>query len=137
MRLFVSWLILCSVCLAQGSFNVPIGKPPVKEATFTAAGKPFSRAAGTSQQPKTIIDTVRMVKGFASLSLNSKFTTTEHRTAATSTQKIYATANAVLQDSTKSVNSYSCWPTDGGARIVIKSSDSTDTGKVAVVVYVR
>jgi hypothetical protein len=136
-RLFVSLLILCSVCLGQSSFTVPVGKPAVKEATFTANGKPFSRAAGQSQQPKTIIDTVRMVNGFASLALNSTFTRTEHRTAATSDQKVYATATAVLHDSSKTVYSYSCFPTDGGARIVIKSSDSTDTGKVAVVVYVR
>lgn len=105
---------------------------------FNAKGKPFSKRQGQTQEPKIIVDTVRVVGGYGSLSLTTNFTNSQHRTAATSAGNVYAQISRLLTDSTKAVYSYSYSVADKGARLVIKSSGgSADTGKVVVTCFVK
>lgn len=136
-------LILIMVLLSsdsswsQKAFKVDIDQQKKSENLFRADGKPFARRQGEAMEPKVIIDTVRVVAGFASLSLQSTFQTGNHRTAATSPSQLYATFARILTDSTKAVYSYS-YVRSAKDRITIKSSGGTaDTSTVVVTLYVR
>lgn len=124
MRLLLALLVCVSVAEGQNIFN--------------AKGKPFAKRQGRTQEPKIIVDTVRIVAGYGSLSLTTNFTSSQHRTAATSVGNVYAQISRLLTDSTKAVYSYSYAVADKGARLVIKSSGGTaDTGKVVVTCFVK
>ena len=124
MRLLLALLVCVSSAFPQNIFN--------------AQGKPFAKRQGQTQEPKIIVDTVRIVAGYGSLSLTSTFTNRQHRTAGTSTSTVYAQISRLLTDSTKAVYSYSYAVVDKGARLVIKSSgDTADTGKVVVTCFVK
>jgi hypothetical protein len=123
-------------CAAQKKFTTDL-KGQAVGSLFFANGKSFAARQNQAQEPKTVIDTVRIVGGYGSLSLSSKFTSGQHRVAATSAKNIYAQISRVLTDSTATHYSYSYSVADKGARLVIKSSSTADTGKVAIVCYVR
>lgn len=142
MKRFVSLVILlvfltADTNMAQKAFKVSLDQQKKSENLFRADGKPFARRQGQAMEPKTIIDTVRVVAGFASLSLRGTFGTGNHRTAATSPEQIYATFSRILTDSTKAVYSYS-YVRSAKDRITIKSSGgAADTSTVVVTLYVR
>jgi len=124
MRLLLAVLVCVSAAFGQNIFN--------------AKGKPFAKRQGQTQEPKIIIDTVRIVAGYGSLSLTTNFTAKQHRTAASSEGNVYAQISRLLTDSTAAVYSYSYSVADKGARLIVKSSGGTsDTGKVVVTCFVK
>jgi hypothetical protein len=126
MRILLALFLCGSLCFA--------GETKI----FNGQGKPFAKRQGQTQEPKIIVDTVRIVAGFGSLSLTTGFTSRQHRTAATSASNVFAQISRLLTDSTKDVYSYSYSVADKGARLVIKSSGGTaDTGKVVVTCIVK
>lgn len=135
--LFILCLFVTSA-EAQKSFHYSAAPKAASANIFTASGKPFARQKGVAQEPKVIVDTVRIVAGFGSLKLQSSFGDRHHRTAPTSADRVFGVASGLATDSTKSVYSYSVVPRSKGGRLLIKSSGgASDTGKVAITVYVR
>lgn len=130
-------LISADESWAQKSFTVPIQREGKAPHFFRADGKPFAKRQNEAMEPKVIIDTVSVVSGFGTLTLQEKFGTNNHRTAPTSTNQMYATFTRILADSTEAVYSYS-YVRSALDRLTIKSSGgSADTSTVVVTLYVR
>jgi len=96
-------------------------------------GHPHKRVEGKSQQPKTIVDTVRLSSGVGSLVLQSEFKKNQHTTKPQ--DYIYATANQIITDTSQDVYSYAVyWNSD---TLIIKSSSATDSSLVVVKALIK
>lgn len=105
---------------------------------FVADGRGFGKILGKTNRPKIVIDTVRFANtNFASLYLNSFFTRGIHNVAASSSDNIFISVTQILDDSTSSLNTYAAMPTDNGRRILIKSSQSDDSGLVSIMLILN
>lgn len=122
--------------LCQKAFGV---KMVTRQRTvFHADGKPVSRRQNRSQEPKEVIDTVKIVGGFGEMKFRNSFAARSHFTAPTGKKALYAHITRVLSDSTETVYSYSYVYDDKQKRLVVKSSGGTaDTGQVVVTCYVK
>lgn len=106
--------------------------------TFNAQGKPHSKVANKTRVPKTVIDTVRMVNGYGTLTLNSNFKRGRHNVSATSNNFMYAIITSVLTDTTGTPYYYSYVRDKKGKKLTIKSSGgASDDGLVVVQLYVK
>ena len=103
---------------------------------FESNGKPFAKVKQRYREPKIVVDTVRMVSGFGYSALNNSFTKGQHAVGASVTNVIYAVANKLLSDSSDTVFSYGIYPKSEDT-LLIKSSDSGDTGKVQVIMILK
>lgn len=104
---------------------------------FNGDGHKIAKVFGQTRQPKIIVDTVRFAGQYVSLWLNRSFSLGRHSVNASSVDNIFVTVTQLLTDSTKTVNYYAAMPTDGGRRVLIKSSNANDSSKVAVIMIVN
>ena len=113
--------------------------PVSAQRPFLANGERFAKELQKTRKPIVIIDTVSIIAGYGTLSLNKSFKSkNKHSVAPTSAKTLYATITQVLVDTTESVYSYAYWPNSTGDRLTIKSSGGTaDTCTVVVHIYLR
>ena len=106
---------------------------------FLANGERFAKELQKTRKPIVVIDTVRVVAGYGTLSLNKNFKSqNKHSVAPTSANTLYATITAIIVDTTKMVYSYAYVRSSMGDSLTIKSSGGTaDTCTVVVHIYLR
>jgi hypothetical protein len=99
---------------------------------FDHDGNPFAKAVQKTAEPKIIVDTVAMVDGWGSLTLNDNFSKGKHNVAPTEKNNIFVMVTQLLVDSTADICAYGYCMSADGRRIIIKSSDVLDNGKVVI-----
>lgn len=100
---------------------------------FDSKGHPFARRQGRSQEPKEIVDTVRMDgSGFGFLELQKAFKSKQHSTTPTAKENIHVTVTQVLDSADQTVASYSYWVSATLDTIHIKSTNGSDASLVNV-----
>jgi len=105
---------------------------------FDTKGKPHAKVANRSSKPKTIIDTVKIVAGYGTMKLNSRFTRSTHNVTATKKSRMYATISPMMVDTTMAVYYYGYVRAKDGKSLTIKSSGGAlDTGYVVVNLFIK
>jgi hypothetical protein len=101
-------------------------------------GHPHAKRAGQTQQPKFIVDTVRMSDGIGTMILRDEFKRNTRTTAPTASSRIYPQGiTQVLSDTSEAVNRYAFFINSTRDTVVIKSSQTDDSGLVAVSALIK
>jgi hypothetical protein len=131
-------LIACSV-LAQAGAGLKTESAPRRQTAgiFSASGQIVGKVTGKTNEPKTVIDRVKLTAGRATIGLNSKFGQTTHNVSGSSNDKVFVTVTGLLPDTSATSNSYSAFVTNKGKTVIIKSSAATDTATVNVQIVVN
>lgn len=104
---------------------------------FDRNGKPFAKQFQKTQEPKIIIDTVKITSGVGKMILNSSFKKGKHQVSATSNNDFRATISQILSDTSKTPYYYGYYISKNGDTLIIKSNNVADTGYVAVTAYLK
>jgi hypothetical protein len=99
---------------------------------INSAGAPHAKRQGRTQEPKEIVDTLRLSAGEARLVLKAKFSDTAKRTKPTSHGNFYAFVTPILSDTGASVYYYGTRLSTNCETLVVKSSSVTDSGLVSI-----
>jgi len=100
---------------------------------FDRNGKPFAKQSQRTQEPKQIVDTVKITAGVGRMVLNNAFTKSKHKVSATSDSHFRASISQILTDTSNTVYYYGYYISKNGDTLIVKSSGGTaDTGYVSV-----
>lgn len=125
----ISFMLILSVLI----FTSALG-----QRVFNRDGKPFAKQSQKTQEPKVIVDTVKVTAGIGKMVLNSSFKKGNHKVSATSSANFRATISQILADTSNIVYYYAYYISKNGDTLIVKSSGLTaDTGYVAVTAYVK
>ena len=106
---FVCLLLMSSVSNGQRVFN--------------RNGKPFAKQAQKTQEPKIIVDTVKIIGGVGKMVLNSSFKKGQHKVSATSNNNFRATISQILSDTSNVVYYYGYYISKNGDTLIVKSNN--------------
>lgn len=126
------FVLLYTSCIVAFAVQGTVGQLQIDR-----SGHPHGRAESRYQQPKEIIDTMRLSAGVGYWVLSKRFTRNLHTTAPTASGIGYGVATALLTDTTAAVNSYAVFVNANKDTLVIKSSSATDSGLVVVRVFIK
>ncbi len=104
---------------------------------INSAGAPHAKRQGRTQEPKMIVDTLRMAAGSARLILKGDFSDTYLRTRPTAQTAFYATVTGLLRDTTEGVKSYGAYLSANCETLIVKSSSATDSGLVSIMAFFK
>lgn len=101
-------------------------------------GHPHAKRQGRTQEPKIIIDTLRMSSGVGTLPLSKTFKKNQMTTAPTDPSRIYPKGATQIMDSvTDSVHTYAFVVNRTGDTITVVSSSSNDSSLVSVELLIK
>lgn len=108
---------------------------------FQKDGKPWAKRYKKTSNPKVVVDTVRMVNGWANITLPGSENLRKfgrHRLKPSDSVSVVPVLTQILSDSTSTLYTYGVTISRDGSRLQIKSSgDSLDDGIVALHILVR
>lgn len=104
---------------------------------INSAGAPHAKRQGRTQEPKMVIDTLRMDSGCSTLLLKETFSETFARTRPTGQGNFFAVVTGLLRDTSEAVCSYSVYLSVNAETLLVKSSSATDSGLVSVMAFIK
>lgn len=106
--------------------------------TFFGDGKEFKKRIQQTNEPKVVIDTVRLQGERTVYKLSSSFSRQFHNVSATSGNNLWIQVTPILGDTTETVYYHGVFIYETGDSLVIKSSGgANDSGKVSLLIYTR
>lgn len=124
MRGIVSLLIILS-CSAFGQIAVD------------RSGNIHAKRQGQTQEPKEIVDTLRLSAGVGYIILSDVFHKTKHTTKPTSDGYFYGVVSPKLSDTSQAVSSYATYLSANRDTLIVKSSSNTDSALVVIRGFIK
>jgi len=138
MRVCSIILILAVSAFAQKKTQVYLPTTTSLSGTvYSADGKMLARRDQKSREPIMVVDTVKLVSGSATLSLQSHFGAGQHSVVPTSTDRLSVQLSPNIGSSSGAVGAYGWFLSADRKTLTIKSSSVADTNKVCVTMIVR
>jgi hypothetical protein len=125
-RFFISLILLILAPIIMG------------QTIIDGKGNLHAKRAKRTQEPKVIVDTVRMSAGIGTMTLKKESTRKQHSTAPTASTRMYPQGiTQILLDTSDAVNRYAFFINTTRDTVVIKSSQTDDSGLVAISLFVK